>query len=238
MSAEAHRGVDYIVLVADDDPDARTVVSLALSTLGITTLEAEDGRKAVALCGEAVPDLAILDFNMPHLTGSDVCAYIRKLPQGELIPVIMLTALDSVKDKVRAFEGGVDEYLTKPFHVEELQARVKALLRVHDLSVRLAEKNEQLLNMQEVMLQQERQVVVSQLAGTAAHRLGQPLSAILLNCYLLQTLRPADPKYQKALAAITHDAKRMAEMLEKLKGVDAAKTAAYHQDMRILDIDE
>ena len=226
------------VLVADDDPDARGVVCAALSTLGLTPLEACDGAQAAQLCGEVIPDMAILDLNMPGLKGTEVCTRIRKLPGGELIPIIMLTANDRVQDKVLAFQEGVDDYLTKPFHYQELQARVRALLRVRELNLRLAEKNERLEEIQEMLLQQERQVVLSQLAGTAAHQLGQPLSAIILNCYLLQNLSPSDLKYQKALSAITQDAKRMAEMLEKLKGANAAKTAAYHNDMRILDIEE
>ncbi len=226
----------HAVLVADDDPDALALVSLSLSMMGIISIEATDGEKAIAACSQALPDMAILDYNMPGCKGTEVCAHIKKLPGGELIPVLMLTAMDSLQDKVRAFEEGVDDYLTKPFHCQELMARVKALLRVRDLNVRLADKNAQLSQIQEIVLQQERQLVVSQLAGSAAHELGQPLAAIILNCYLLQNLAPGDPKAQKALAAIGSDAKRMSEMLERLKGADAAKTAAYHQDIRILDL--
>jgi DNA-binding response OmpR family regulator len=226
------------VLVADDDSDSRAVVVAALATLNVSILEAEDGNAAAKICQAVVPDLAVLDYNMPGMKGTEVCRRIRALPNGELIPIIMLTALDTLQDKVRAFEHGVDDYLTKPFHCQELLARVRALLRVRALNLRLAAQNCRLQEMQEMLLQQERQIIVSQLAGTAAHQLGQPLSAIILNCYLVQTLKPEDPKYQRALAAITHDARRMSEMLEKLKGANAARTSAYHADMRILDIED
>ncbi len=226
------------VLVADDDPDARTLVCECLRMLGFLPIEASDGEKAVGMCKVALPDLAVLDGKMPGLNGTEVCAEIKKIPGGELVPIILLTAMDNMEAKVHALHSGVDDYLTKPFNFQELQARVVSLVRLRDLNLRLAEKNEQLQEMQEIVIQQERQIVISQLAGTAAHQLGQPLSAIMLNCYLIQTLQPNDPRYKKALQAISSDSKRMAEMIEKLKGANAAKTAAYYGNTQILDIDD
>jgi signal transduction histidine kinase len=92
--------------------------------------------------------------------------------------------------------------------------------------------------MQEKLVQHERQVVVSQLAGTAAHQLGQPLSAIMLNCHLLERLPSTDERFQKALQAVKADAKRMAELIERLRGVDAKKTEAYHGEARILNLEK
>ena len=95
----------------------------------------------------------------------------------------------------------------------------------------------EMLGWKEILVEQERQLAVDQLAGTAAHQLGQPLAAIILNCHLLEALEPDDPKYKKALAAMNSDAKRMAELIEKLKSTDARKTSDYYGDVNILELD-
>ena len=92
--------------------------------------------------------------------------------------------------------------------------------------------------MQQKLIEQERQLVVGQLAGTAAHQLGQTLSAIMLNCHLLEKVGADNPKHQNALGAIKDDARRMAELIGKLKGVDASKKKEYYGDTEILDLDE
>ncbi len=225
------------VLIADDDPDTRAIVASAVQMLGHSVVEATDGKQALTIAQQMTIDMAVLDVMMPELHGTEVCAGIKKLDGGEYIPVLMLTARDSVKDKVSALDGGADDYLTKPFHYQELQARIKALLRVRELNLRLREQNEELQRMQEKIVQQERQLLVTQLAGTAAHQLGQPLSAIMLNCHLIESLGAADERSKKALAAIKSDSKRMAELIEKLRTADASKTRSYHGKAEILDID-
>lgn len=224
------------ILIADDDPDARAIVRLGVEALGLSYVEAEDGNKAWQLFQEHTPDLAILDRMMPGLSGTDVCRKIKGDSHGLHVPVILLTACDGLQDKVDAFSDGVDDYLTKPFHLEELQARLKALLRVRELTLKLQEKNEQLIMVQDQLIKHERQLLVGQLAGTAAHQLGQPLSAIMLNCHLIEKLPATDERYQKALQAIKQDAKRMAELIEQLKSADASKTESYHGKTAILDI--
>lgn len=234
----AQEQANFTVLLADDDADTRAIVSSAIQMLGFTFVEADNGSDALALAGQVAIDLAILDVNMPGMDGVHVCESIKRLENGQYIPVLLLTARDSVKDKVAGLEGGADDYLTKPFHYQELQARIKALLRVRELNVRLREQNAALQEMQEKLVQQERQILVSQLAGTAAHQLGQPLSAIMLNCHLIDSLPPGDERSKKALAAIKQDTKRMAELIEKLRTADATKTSSYHGSTAILNIDE
>lgn len=238
MTTDSQTGLPPTILVADDDPDTRIIVSSVVSILGYTARVVADGDEAVAACGETLPSLAILDFMMPGMTGLEVCRQIKSLPGGEFVPVVMLTARDGLRDKVNAFEEGVDDYLTKPFHYQELQARIRALLRLRELTISLREKNDELKSMQERLIEKERQAVVGQLAGTAAHELGQPLSAILLNCYLLENLPSTDVKFQSALHAIKVDTKRMAEILDRLKGVDAAKKQSYYGSTEILTLEK
>lgn len=225
------------ILIADDDTDARAIVKLGIADLGYEVVEAKDGVEALEVFQKRVPVLAIIDMTMPRMSGKEVCKHIKERSNLGIIPVLMLTACDTLQEKVAAFADGVDEYLTKPFHLEELQARVKALLRIRELNVRLLEKNAELVSMQERLVQQERQAVVGQLAGTAAHQLGQPLSAILLNCHLLERLPASDDRFQKAVVAIKDDARRMSDLIEKLKTADATRTARYHREDAILEIE-
>jgi DNA-binding response OmpR family regulator len=225
-----------LILIADDDPDTRTIVSSVISILGYRAIAVSDGIEAVEACERNNPDLVILDYNMPGLTGLEVCQTLKRSPRGAYLPILMLTARDAVQDKVFALGEGVDDYLTKPFNYQELQARVKALLRVRDLNVKLQEKNEELRRVQERLIETERQIVVGQLAGAAAHQLGQPLSAILLNCYLLEQVPKEDSKFQIALAAVKSDAKRMADMIEMLRDADASKREEYFGATKILKL--
>ncbi len=225
------------ILIADDDPDTRVIVASVISILGHHPIVVADGQEAIKECEKQLPDLVIADYMMPALTGVEVCHRLKHDLGGDYIPVLMLTARDTIQDKVMALEEGVDDYITKPFNYQELQARVKALLRMRDLNVALRQKNEELKLMQERLVAQERQLAVGQLAGTAAHQLGQPLSAILLNCYLLDQLPKDDGKFSGALAAIKSDAKRMADMIERLRVVNASQREGYYGDTEILKLE-
>ena len=226
------------ILVADDDPDILNIVSSVLELNGYSVIKATNGTEALNAVETCLPDIAVLDLTMPGASGSQVCTAIRKKVDGELVPVMILTARDGVQDKITALDGGADEYVTKPFNHNELVARVRALMRIRALNLSLSEKNFQLKAVQEKLVLQERALAVNQLAGTAAHKLGQPLSAIMLNIHLVEQLPPTDERHKNALAAIKQDSKRMAELIEKMKEVDPKKTQEYYGKTAILDIDE
>ncbi len=227
---------DRKILIADDDADSRVIVASVISLMGYTPIVVSNGTEAVQASQQELPHLAILDYMMPDLSGVEVCARIKGNEVGDFVPVLMLTARDTVRDKVSAFEEGVDDYLTKPFNYQEFQARVKALLRVRDLTVSLRDANNELRVMQERLIEKERQLAVGQLAGTAAHQLGQPLSSILLNCYLLEQLPKTDPKFIGALAAVKSDTKRMGDLINQLRSVKACDREGYYGDTEILKL--
>ncbi len=224
------------ILIADDDPDARTIVSAALSAPEYTLIEAHDGKQAVERCKVVMPDLAVLDMMMPGLSGAQVCEWIKNHEGGQLVPVLILTARAEIQDKVTALEEGADDYLTKPFNYRELQARVKSLLRVRALNLSLQEKNRELAAAQEKLVAQERSLLAMQLAGGAAHTLGQPLTAMKLNIHLMEILPSEDERFKKALSAMKDDIERMHEIVKQMREVDASKTEAYYGADKILDI--
>jgi DNA-binding response OmpR family regulator len=114
------------VLVADDDADLRELIAFTLAGAGYLVVKAADGSSAVRRFEEELPDLAVLDINMPGLSGFQVCEAIRARSR---VPVMMLTVRGEEADLVRALDLGADDYLTKPFSPRTLLARIKALMR-------------------------------------------------------------------------------------------------------------
>jgi len=115
------------LLVVDDDPDLSALVAFALTNAGYAVVKAADTDEAIAVFEAEVPNLVILDINLPSGSGFDVCKEIRA--SGSAVPIIMLTARGQEIDKVLGLKLGADDYVTKPFDLRELLARIKALLR-------------------------------------------------------------------------------------------------------------
>jgi DNA-binding response OmpR family regulator len=114
------------VLVVDDERTLREALAEALAADGLRVVTAADGREALERFRSESPDLVLLDLMLPHVSGSDVCRILRR---ESAVPIIMLTAKDSEVDKVVGLELGADDYVTKPFSLRELLARVRAQLR-------------------------------------------------------------------------------------------------------------
>ena len=122
------------VLVVDDEQSIRELLTFNLQKEGYDTLEAEDGVTAVDLAIEKKPDLIMLDVMLPKLDGISVCKKIRYALNISNIPIIMISAKDEESDKIVGLEMGADDYITKPFQIREVMARVKANLRKAELN--------------------------------------------------------------------------------------------------------
>lgn len=119
--------MEKTILVVEDDAGIRIVLEDALTSQGYHVLTAEDGRKGLEKAIHLKPDLIILDVMLPMMDGFEICKTLRK--EGIVSPVMMLTVKDEEVEKVLGLELGADDYMTKPFSLKELTARVKALLR-------------------------------------------------------------------------------------------------------------
>src|SRR5919197_791683 len=116
------------ILVVDDERAVRDSLRRALELEGYTVELAADGQEALELLGgNGEPDVLILDILMPHVDGLEVCRRLRR--EGRRVPILMLTAREEVENRVAGLDAGADDYVTKPFALEELLARVRALLR-------------------------------------------------------------------------------------------------------------
>lgn len=123
------QGLHRTVLVVDDEKDITDLVSYNLTQEGFRVLVADNGYEAVEIAKKKRPDIVVLDWMMPEMDGLEACRCLRKCPDTENVPIIMLTAKVDLTDKVLGLEMGADDYLTKPFHIRELLARIHAMIR-------------------------------------------------------------------------------------------------------------
>lgn len=117
------------VLLVEDEPAQREVLAYNLEAEGFDVQRATNGEEALMLVSESPPDLILLDWMMPHVSGLEVCRRLKMRPETRAIPIIMLSARSEEVDKVRGLETGADDYVIKPYSIVELMARLRAQLR-------------------------------------------------------------------------------------------------------------
>jgi two-component system phosphate regulon response regulator PhoB len=117
------------ILIADDEPNQLELMSFNLSNAGYSIIKATNGKEAIELIENHSPDLIILDWMMPKMSGIDVCRTLRSRSETKQIPIIILSARSEDSDKSLGLDTGADDYISKPFSPKELISRVKALLR-------------------------------------------------------------------------------------------------------------
>ena len=132
--------MEKTVLIVEDERAIVETLKFNLKREGYETMEALDGETGLRLALEGDPDLILLDVMLPKMNGFDICAEIRRA--GKVTPVIMLTAREEETDKIFGLEAGADDYITKPFSMRELMARVKANIRRRDLDYGVRPKGE------------------------------------------------------------------------------------------------
>lgn len=145
------------ILIVDDEKPIVDILKFNLEKEGYKTIEAYDGEQAVEMAYGSKPDLIILDVMLPKMDGFSVC---KKVRQKLTCPIIMLTAKEEVVDKIIGLELGADDYMTKPFSIRELTARIKANLRKHVVQEEEAESDASSIKIKDLILDAEKYVVV------------------------------------------------------------------------------
>lgn len=125
----AHSADKPVVLVVEDEPAQREILSYNLQAEGFEVLRAEDGEEALMVVAETPPDIIVLDWMLPRVSGIEVCRRLKIRPETASVPIIMLSARSEEVDRVRGLETGADDYMIKPYSVIELMARVRVQLR-------------------------------------------------------------------------------------------------------------
>ena len=175
------------ILAVDDEAANRRLLRDILTPLGYEVWEAGDGQEALEVCALDLPDLVLLDVVMPRLDGYSVCKRLKEDPRTKLIPVVILTSLDQLTDKLAAIEVGADDFLSKPFNVTELTTRVRSLIALKRYTDELEHVSTVLLGI--AMIAEKRDAYTGEhckRVGESSVRLGM---AFGLNDHELKALR-------------------------------------------------
>ncbi|HEY9297529.1 MAG TPA: response regulator, partial [Phormidium sp.] len=144
MNSNQSPTIPASILIVDDTPDNVRLLSTILTTEGYQVRKALNGQRAIATALEFPPNLILLDVMMPEMNGYEVCEQLKASPRTSSIPIIFLSALDDVVDKVKAFDVGAVDYITKPFQNKEVLARVANQLTIQSQQKLLQEQTQQL----------------------------------------------------------------------------------------------
>lgn len=194
------KGTD--ILIVDDTPDNLRVLSSILIARGCKVRKALSGKMALTICQTTLPDLILLDVMMPSMDGYETCVALKAKERTCQIPVIFISALSDVMDKVKAFEVGGADYITKPFQVEEVAARIAHQLTIKQLTEELRRSNAEL----------------EQFASIVSHDLQSPIAGVVSLVELMQQQYHGvlDPEGQDCLLEIAATGKRMSRLVRDL----------------------
>jgi DNA-binding response OmpR family regulator len=242
---------DSLILVVEDDPYIGELVAHILEEAHYTVQVVMTGAEARNILQTATVDLVVLDWMLPDTEGVDLCRVIkeRSHEQNTFLPVLMLTARSTLADRVAGLDAGADDYLTKPFHTDELLARVRAQLRIREAEMEraaalaeLAQKHaalkdayEQLRSAQAQLTQTARLAALGELVAGVAHELNNPLAIILGNVELLPDLPEEEDR--RAIRQITGSAQRARRVVQSLVAFarQGKMEQSWHMPVDLLD---
>jgi signal transduction histidine kinase len=196
------------VLLVDDDPRNVRLLEGIFRADGYEVDKAYSGSEALSQVAARPPDLVLLDVMMPHMSGNEVCERLKSDPATRAIPVILVTALNSIEDKVNGLDGGADDFVSKPVNRVELLAKARSLLRVKKLHDELAAAKEELQAKNDELVRLEN--LKESLMQMIVHDLKNPLTAIMGNLELVQTGGARRPE---------RSAERITRALESSRGM-------------------
>ena len=212
------------ILIAEDDPVSRRLLETLLGKLGHIPISYEDGEQAwEALQKPGAPRMALLDWMMPGMEGTEICRQLRQLPHGELMYLILVTAKGQVDDIVTGLDAGANDYITKPPQLPELRARIQV--------------GERVLALQDQLVRAEQDRVLVQTAGAAAHEINQPLTVLIGTAELLRYQVPEDNPIRRHIVDLNKAAERISGIVKKMSTAKRYSTQPYIKGVEIVDFD-
>ena len=211
------------ILIVEDEEDSRFIYERLLTKSGYNIKTAENGDEALNIIDEYKPKIILADWTMPKLNGIELCNIIKSKEEYKLIYFILLTARTSLKDRVEGLDTGADDYLVKPIDNQELVARIRAGLRIH--------------NLQNELKSIEHNKAIVELACTIGHQINNPLSSLKMS---LESLKDEiDTKkdgVDEDLFVIEESLKRIQEFVKALQKLQSPEIMNYALDNKMLKI--
>ena len=210
------------ILIIDDSRISQALVAEIFADTYVLEFR-NDGPSGLAAARDLSPDLILLDIHMPMMDGFEVCRALKSDEKTREIPVIFITSLDSEMEKVKGFEAGAEDYVVKPFHMEELEARVRA-----HLASRRAKAQ---------ALELERLTVFREMAVAISHEINNPLTSIYAFLHVLQRdLADSSETVKNSLDGIREEVKRIQQITGRLAQASKASKVNYNRDITMIDL--
>jgi signal transduction histidine kinase len=222
-------GMATILVVDDDQRNVRLVESI-LKSNGYPVLRAYDGEEGLRVVESDHPDLLLLDVMMPKLSGFELCRTLRARHETRLLPIIMVTALNAIEDKVQGLELGADDFLTKPINRAELLAKVRSILRVKVLQDEVERQRKELEAANRELLTIQR--FKESMTQMVVHDLKNPLAGVMGNIQLMQMQRGqmTPGRLEELLQRSLDSARQMARMVQNI--LEVAKLEEQKMPLR------
>ncbi|MEG4146294.1 response regulator [Microcoleus sp. Pol12B5] len=229
------------ILIVDDTPENLQVLSATLCDRGYKVRGVINGKMAIRAARSGCPDLILLDIKMPDMDGYEVCSQLKEDPKTSEIPVIFISALDEVLDKLTAFQVGGVDYVTKPFHVAEVLARIEHQLTIQRLKKQLLDRNKEL---QEEIIERKKaeeaaaaaSLAKSQFVANMSHELRTPLNAILGFTQVMSRDSLLSHENLENLRIINRSGQHLLELINDVLDLSKIEAGIIGLDQRSFDL--
>lgn len=222
------------ILIVDDNPNNLRLLITLLSEQGYETRPANNGPRALNTVQKQKPDLILLDINMPEMDGYEVCRQLKANAETADIPVLFISANDELHDKVKGFDVGGVDYISKPFEPQELFARVRTHLQLKQAQDQLKALNLQLQASNRFF--QHLGQVKDEFLGMVSHDLKNPLSSILLFSRYMESRTLSEEKAREMGRLITKAGKRMFRLIEDLLDLNKLEQGELSPELQRFDL--
>ncbi len=211
------------ILIVEDEEDSRFIYERLLLKSGYVTKTANNGEEALEIIKEFKPKVILADWTMPKLNGIELCNIVKSKEDYKLIYFILLTARTSLKDRVEGLDTGADDYLVKPIDNQELVARIRSGIRIH--------------NLQNELKSIEHNKAVIELACTIGHQINNPLSSLKMSIESLKDeIDTKKENINEDIFIIDESLKRIQEFVKALQKLQSAEITNYALDNKMLKI--
>lgn len=211
------------ILIVEDEEDSRFIYERLLAKSGYNIKTAENGDDALKIIDEFKPKVILADWTMPKLNGVELCNIIKNNEDYKLIYFILLTARTSLKDRVEGLDTGADDYLVKPIDNQELVARIRSGLRIH--------------NLQNELKKIEHNKAAVEMACTLGHQINNPLSSLMMSIDSLKSeIDVKKGEVEEDLFVIDESLKRIKEFVKALQNLQSSEIMDYAMNNKMLKI--